>query len=98
MDRWRATGSMAVFHYAENRMMPLSYRLMEDAAAYEDYPDFRQPALILHGAHDDVVPPELSRVFAASHPNASLEIVDSGHELLNVLDDIGAKVEAFLSR
>ncbi len=96
MERWRAGGSMEVFHYAENRPRAVSYRLMEDAVLYEEFPDFRQPALIFHGAQDDVVPPSLSRDFAASHPNALLEIVDSGHELLNVLDYIAPKIEAFL--
>jgi len=97
MERWRTSGSMEVFHYAENRPRAISYRLMEDASAYEEFPDFRQPALIFHGAHDDVVPPALSRTFAASHPNARLEIVDSGHELLNVLDYMAPKIEAFLA-
>jgi len=97
MERWRTSGSMEVFHYAENRPRAISYRLMEDASAYEEFPDFRQPALIFHGAHDDVVPPDLSRTFAASHPNARLEIVDSGHELLNVLDYMAPKIEAFLT-
>jgi len=96
MESWRSTGAMDVFHYAENRSRPIAYGLMEDAAAYEEYPDFHQTALIFHGAHDDVVPANLSRLFSANHPNVTLEIVDSGHELLNVLDDIGPKVEAFL--
>lgn len=96
MERWRASGAMQVFHYGENRDRALSYRLIEDAAAYEDAPEFRQPALIFHGAHDDVVPPSLSRAFAATHPNVTLEILDSGHELLNVLDYMAPKVDAFL--
>jgi uncharacterized protein len=96
MEQWKRSGAMEVFHYAENRPRALSYGLIEDAAAYEDDPDFRQPALIFHGAHDDTVPPELSRNFAALHPNVQLEILDSGHELLNVLDTMTAKIEAFL--
>ena len=96
MERWRATRTIDVFHYAANGTRPLSYRLMEDAAAYEDFPDFRQPALIFHGAQDEVVPPELSQAFAASHPNVTLEIVDSGHELLNVLDEIAPEIDSFL--
>ena len=96
MEQWRATGSMEVYHYAENRPRAISYRLIADAAAYEDEPDFRQPALIFHGAHDDVVPADLSRAFAARHPNATLEIVDSGHDLLNVLDYMAGKIESFL--
>src|SRR5205823_3513916 len=96
--QWRTTGSMEVFHYGENRSCRLSYNLLEDAARYEDYPDFRQPALIFHGAHDDVVPPQYAIEFAATHPNATLKIVDSGHELLDVLDDIAPEVERFLLR
>jgi uncharacterized protein len=94
--QWRRDGTRQVFHYAENRLRPIWYALVEDAAGYEDYPDFRQPALIFHGAHDDVVPPGLSRHFAAAHPDAVLEIVDSGHDLLDVLDYITPKVESFL--
>jgi len=97
MERWRATGSMQVFHYGQNRDCALSYRLIEDAASYEDGPDFRQPALIFHGSLDDVVPPSISRAFAATHPNVILEIVDSGHELLNVLDYMAPKIEGFLA-
>jgi pimeloyl-ACP methyl ester carboxylesterase len=54
--------------------------------------------LIFHGSQDEVVPAELSRRFAAAHPNATLEIVDSGHEMLNVLDAIAPEVTAFLGR
>jgi len=98
VENWRRTGWMEVFHYAEGRNRAISYALLEDGAQYEDYPNFPQPALIFHGAHDDVVPAELSRRFAAGHPNAKLEVVDSGHEMLDVLDSIGPKVVAFLGR
>jgi pimeloyl-ACP methyl ester carboxylesterase len=93
---WRHTGWMPVFHYAENRELPLSSALLEDAAAYEDYPDFAQPALIFHGANDDVVPPDFSRRFAAAHPNARLEVLDSGHELTGVLEYMAPRIAAFL--
>jgi pimeloyl-ACP methyl ester carboxylesterase len=96
VEAWRRNGWMDVFHYAENRLRPLSYTLLEDGARYEDYPDFPQPALIFHGMHDDVVPVDYSRQFVSGHKNAFLEVVDSGHELLNVLDNIGPKVTRFL--
>jgi pimeloyl-ACP methyl ester carboxylesterase len=97
VETWRRTGWMEVFHYAEGRQRAVSYALLEDGAQYEDYPDFAQPALIFHGEHDDVVPVELSRRFVAGHPNAALEIVDSGHEMLNVLESIAPKVTEFLT-
>jgi alpha-beta hydrolase superfamily lysophospholipase len=96
LDDWRRTGTIEVFHYAENRQRRLDYGLLEDGARYEDYPDFRQPALIFHGANDDVVPARYSQEFAASHPNARLEVLDSGHELLNMLDYMAPKVTEFL--
>jgi uncharacterized protein len=96
VDQWRRTGSLDVFHYAENRTRQLRYALLEDAALYEDFPDFHQPALIFHGIHDDVVPSGRSEEFAAAHPNAQLELLDSGHDLLNVQEYMASKVVAFL--
>ena len=97
VEQWRATGAMQVFHYAQNLMCPLSYGLLEDARRYEPWPDFPQPALIFHGAHDEVVPASFSRRFAAGHPNRQVEILDSGHELLNVLDYLGHRIPEFLA-
>jgi fermentation-respiration switch protein FrsA (DUF1100 family) len=97
VDAWRATGAVEVFHYGENRHRRLSYTLLDDAMGYEDYPDFRQPALIFHGAQDDVVPARYSSEFAATHANARLEVLTSGHELLNVLEYMAPKVREFLA-
>ena len=96
IEKWRREGTVEVFHHAEGRNRALAYDLMDDAAQYEDYPNFSQPALIFHGRHDDVVPAEYSEQFAATHPNAQLEVLDSGHELLNVLDYMASKVTDFL--
>jgi uncharacterized protein len=93
---WRTSGSVKVFHYGDNCEHSLSPALLDDGLAYEDYPDFRQPALIFHGKHDDVVPADYSANFAESHANAHLEILDSGHDLHNVLDYMAPKVEEFL--
>uniref|UniRef100_Q02AB9 Esterase n=1 Tax=Solibacter usitatus (strain Ellin6076) TaxID=234267 RepID=Q02AB9_SOLUE len=96
MAEWRDAGTINVFHYGENRARSLAYSLFEDARQFPDYPDVRQPALIFHGKHDDIVPAQFSVEFAATHPNARLEIVDSGHELINVLDYMAPKVGEFL--
>ena len=96
VSEWRRSGFLSVFHYADGRDRRLGCQLLEDAARYEDFPDVRQPVLIFHGAHDDVVPPQSSQAFAASHPNVRLEILDSGHDLLNVLDHIAPLIAAFL--
>jgi pimeloyl-ACP methyl ester carboxylesterase len=96
LDVWRHERTIDVFHYAEGRNRALGYQLMEDAAQYEDYPDVRQPCLIFHGVYDDVVPVQYSEEFAASRSNVELHAVDSGHELLNVLDAMGDRVAPFL--
>jgi pimeloyl-ACP methyl ester carboxylesterase len=93
---WRREGSMNVFHYGEGRDRRLGFQLLEDASRYEDFPALRQPTLIFHGAHDDVVPRALSEEFAAGNLHTHLEILDSGHELLNVLEYMTPKVTAFL--
>jgi pimeloyl-ACP methyl ester carboxylesterase len=93
---WRANGTMDIFHYGEGRTRSLHYGILEDAQRVPAYPDFRQPALIIHGRRDDVVPSSLSELFVSSHPNAVLEIVDSGHELHDVLDYMTGRVSTFL--
>jgi pimeloyl-ACP methyl ester carboxylesterase len=97
MARWRDAGSMEVYHYGLRRNCTLRYGLMSDAAQYEDQPAFRQPALIFHGASDDVVPVRYAEAFADGRENVQLEIVDSGHDLLNMLDYMRPKVTAFLT-
>jgi uncharacterized protein len=96
LELWRSTGWIEVFHYGEGRARKLRYRFLEDGAGYEDYPDFRQPALIYHGIHDDVVPVRYSEQFVATHPNSRLEVLESGHELHNVLEEMGSGVARFL--
>ena len=93
---WRAEGTVEVWHYADNRNRKLAFGFLEDAWTYPDYPDFHQPALLFHGAHDDVVPAGFSEEFARAHRNARLEILDSGHDLLNVLEYIAPKLTGFL--
>jgi pimeloyl-ACP methyl ester carboxylesterase len=96
IEAWRREGTIDVFHYGEGRNRALRIGLLEDAAQYEDYPDVRQPCLIFHGIKDDVVPVRYSEEFAAARENVELHAVESGHELLNVLDTMGGRVEEFL--
>ena len=93
---WRENGFLDVYHYGEKRQRRLSYGLIEDGLRYPEFPDFRQPALIFHGTRDDVVPAQLSTEFAAAHANVKLRLVDSDHELLNVLEVIWQEAGPFL--
>jgi pimeloyl-ACP methyl ester carboxylesterase len=99
--RWQAENfknreSLEVFHYGDRMVRRVHYGLIEDALQYPPIPDFRQPALIFHGLHDDVVPADYSRNFAATHANAQLIELESDHELLDVLEGIVNQALTFL--
>jgi len=96
-EKWKREGRMPVFHYGDGRERRLGYQFVEDAAQYEDEPEFRQPALILHGIQDSVVPATISRSYAARHPNIELVLLEAGHELTDVLGTMWVRVAAYLS-
>ena len=97
VSEWKRTGYLEMYHYGEKRPCRLGYQLLEDGERYEDYPDVRQPVLIFHGRHDEAVPVEYSQEFAAARKNVRLEVLDSDHELLNVLDRMWDGVRQFLT-
>ncbi len=87
---------LSFYHYGYKSDRPLSYQFVKDSVQYEDAPDFSQPALVFHGLRDDVVPPEVSMRYAAGHPNVQLQLVESGHELTDVLDQLWNQTAMFL--
>jgi pimeloyl-ACP methyl ester carboxylesterase len=93
---WQRTGKLEVFHYGEGRNRSVGYGLLADGARYEAEPAVTQPCLIFHGIHDDVVPVQFSRDFAATRNNVQLHELDSGHHLLNVLEFMAEKTVEFL--
>jgi hypothetical protein len=98
MAEWRRTGSLAVFHYGENREASLGYQLIEDAARFEPFPDVRQPVLLIHGRRDDAVPLAVSERFARGRGNVALCVLDSDHELGDVLDQVWLRTESFFEQ
>ena len=96
-ERWKSEGSTPVFHFGEGREQRLGYQFVEDAAQYEDEPEFLQPALILHGARDSIVPADISRAYAAGNPHTKLVLFESGHELTDVLEPMWVQVLLFLN-
>ena len=96
-ERWQREGSAPVFHYGQGRQVRLKYGFVEDAENFEDEPEFAQPALILHGKRDNVVPASTSINYAARHPNIRLVLFESGHELTDVLEPMWLEVSSFLS-
>jgi pimeloyl-ACP methyl ester carboxylesterase len=96
LELWRKRGTIPFFHYGFKEERGLGFQIVEDAPKYEDEPAFRQPALVLHGLRDEVVPAELSKGFAEGHTNVTLRLLDSGHELTDVLDQLWTETAAFL--
>jgi uncharacterized protein len=97
LARWQRDGAVSVFHYGYKREVPLGYQIVEDAQTYENEPEFAQPALLLHGSRDAIVPASISTGYAARHPNVTLRLFDSGHELTDVLEDLWEETSTFLS-
>ena len=57
VQRWQQEKYIMVYHYGEERSIPLSYDFVIDAAQYQE--KFLQrsiPTLILHGKKDEVIP------------------------------------------
>jgi pimeloyl-ACP methyl ester carboxylesterase len=96
-EDWKRQGSITVFHYGHGQERKLGYQFAEDAVQYEDEPEFPQPALILHGTRDSVVPAWISSAYASRRPNIRLVLLESGHELTDVLEPMWLQVSNFLS-
>jgi uncharacterized protein len=97
VEEWRRTGSLPVFHYGDKRERSVGYALLEEADQYEAYPLVPQPTLIFHGYEDHVVPWKFSEEFARRNPQAIARIMDSGHELHNVLEEMWTEIHEFLA-
>jgi pimeloyl-ACP methyl ester carboxylesterase len=93
---WRTLGHAEVYHYATKDMRRLSVDLLHDSSRHPGYPACAQPALIFHGIHDPVVPLAASRTWALANGQARIVPLESGHELLDVLDIIWQVTARFL--
>ncbi|MEH2139355.1 YqiA/YcfP family alpha/beta fold hydrolase [Nostoc sp.] len=96
VQRWQQEKYIMVYHYGEERSIPLSYDFVKDATQYQE--NFLQrpiPTLILHGKKDEVIPIEASHDFARSRPWVELVELDSDHALSNVMEEIWQAIRLF---
>jgi len=98
MKAWKEQGTRQIYHYGEQRMLPLGYQFYEDALWHDENPEVTQPTLIIHGRRDDSVDPSLSVEFAWGKNNVDVQLVDSDHQMLDVLPEVWDKVVAFYHR
>jgi pimeloyl-ACP methyl ester carboxylesterase len=96
LARWRAAGTLPVFHYGRKREVPLDVALLDDARRYPPEPDVRCPVLAFAGRHDDAVPLADVERFAAARPERELVVMESGHELTDVLAPMWERTQVFL--
>ncbi|MBL0219558.1 MAG: prolyl oligopeptidase family serine peptidase [Myxococcales bacterium] len=96
-DEWQRTGWREVADYTTNAPARLDFAFTEDVAAVDvGFPELTIPTLICHGIHDDAVPVDHSRRFAAGRPNVRLIELDDDHELGASLPRLLAEADAFL--
>jgi pimeloyl-ACP methyl ester carboxylesterase len=95
-EAWRRRGWAPVYHYGTKRQERLNYSFFEDACRYELEPSFPQPALILHGTADPVVPYQISYECASKRSNIRLVPFEAGHELTEVLPELWREISNFL--
>src|SRR4051812_8643530 len=89
IDAWRKNGDIEVFHYADEKTHRLKFGFYTDAQRYNaSARRLTLPALVFHGQHDESVSPALVEKFANAQPNATLHVLDDGHQLKESLDVI----------
>lgn len=97
LAEWERTDRLMVDHYGQRRPMPLRFELARDAARHAPWPVVAAPTLVLQGVHDEVVPLELVQQWVDRTPTARLVTYPTGHELIEVTEDICSESLGFLA-
>ena len=96
LEKWESEKYLPVYHYGEQRYLPLNYQFVAEMAQYPEEKLMRSvPTLIVHGKHDTIVPIQASRSFAANRPWVQLIEVEDDHSLGNVLGKIWEAMQKF---
>lgn len=98
VKQWQDDRYLSVYHYAQQRQLPLHYEFVTDAQQYEEN-SLQRPisTLILHGQQDEVIPIQASRDYAAQRPWVELVELKSDHALGDVQDAIWETTRRFLN-
>ncbi|WP_293342940.1 YqiA/YcfP family alpha/beta fold hydrolase [Microcoleus sp. CAWBG58] len=96
LEKWQSEKYLPVYHYGEQRYLPLNYEFVTDMAQYPEEKLMRSvPTLILHGKHDTIVPIQASRSFSDNRPWVQLIELEDDHSLGNVLAEIWEAMQKF---
>ncbi len=98
LDRWREEGSLEVDDHATGGKSRVGWGFYEELDRLDPgFPDVRVPVRIVQGVRDDVVDPELARIFARGKPHVRLVEVDDGHDLVASMPEIIREAEDFFA-
>jgi uncharacterized protein len=96
LEQWQSSGYQNVYHYGENKLLPLHYEFLIDGHQYHLNTIRRSlPTIIIHGKNDDVVPIEVSYNYVSKHPQVKLIVLNSDHSLNDVQNIIWHEIQNF---
>ena len=96
LQKWQSEKYLPVYHYGEERYLPLNYQFVADMTEYPEQKLMRSvPTLIMHGKHDKIIPVQASRSFAATRPWVELIELEDDHSLGNSLAEIWEAIQKF---
>lgn len=97
LHRWQVEGYRPIYHYGEQKELPLSYQFVADARQYEPTHRLKRPipTLILHGQHDEVIPINESLIYAKERSWVQLIPLNSDHSLSEVKAEILQSILTF---
>lgn len=96
LRQWQTSGYLPIYHYGEQRSLPLHYQFVENASQYPETQLLRPvPTLILHGRRDEVIPLGASQAYANVRPWVQLMELDSDHGLWSVMPQIWQAIQVF---
>lgn len=99
LTHWQETGYKDIYHYGEQKALPLHYEFLLDGKRYPLQELKRSlPTLIIHGKNDAVVPVEVSQQYSQTHSQCQLVVLNSDHGLNDKQDIIWQEIWRFISR
>ena len=96
LKQWQETGYLSVYHYGEQKQLPLHYQFVIDVKQYPQSKLKRAlPTLILHGKNDEVIPIAASRNYIGQRSWAKLIELESDHSLTDVMSEMWQEIKLF---
>ena len=98
VKQWQESGYMSVYHYGQDKLLPLSYEFVRDGEKYNEALLKRSiPTLIIHGKQDETIPVTASIEYARNKNQVKLITPDSDHSLHEEMEHIWQEIQLFCS-